>query len=59
VEFLEKVSINLWISLVGILNFVSFCIVGIWMGPLAHVVIVIVGRSVHPCWVKAIFSMSY
>lgn len=31
----------------------------VWMEPQMHVVMTIVGRAIHPCWIKVVFSMSY
>ena len=48
VEDFEKVSINLCICLGGILSYVSFCMVVMWMEPRMHAIIIIVGRTIHP-----------
>ena len=31
----------------------------VWMEPQMHAVMTIVGRAIHPCWIKVVFSMSY
>lgn len=59
VEEFEKVSINLCIFLGGILSYVSFCMVVVWMEPRMPAIIIIVGKTIHPCWVVVVFRVSY
>ena len=54
-----KMSMSLWILLVGILRSIRFLIVALCMMPLLPVVMVIEGRIVHPCWVSDVCSMSF
>ena len=59
IEICEKMSMSLWILLVRILRSIRFLIVALCMMPLLHVVMVIEGRIVHPCWVSDVCSMSF
>lgn len=45
----EKVSMSLWTLLVGILGSSKILVVALCMVPLILVVMIIGGRTIHPC----------
>lgn len=59
INIFEKVSIRLYILLCGILISMSFSMVDVIIEPLMPTMLIIVGRTVHPSWLRTVVHVSY